>query len=180
MEVGILILIKLCYICQKRHGAPIQCSTKNCFVAFHPTCARAAKLHMKMRGQDISDSSLFRAYCDKHSPKEYKDKVNTDHFLEKAQYELSQDTSIPQYDEDDDSELRDPKMLTKPSRKQVSLTNPIIPQYILARIVAEQVEIMPKKRTDLIIHIARYWSLKKQSLGGATLLKRLHLEVILF
>lgn len=176
MEAGILLLIKLCYICQKRHGAPIQCSAKNCFVAFHPTCARAAKLHMKMRGQDISDSSLFKAYCDKHSPKEYKDKVNTDYFLEKAQYELSQDINIPQDNEDD---VRDTKMNGTPSRKQVSLTNPIIPQYILARIVAEQVDIMPKKRTDLIIHIARYWSLKKQSLGGAALLKRLHLEVIL-
>jgi PHD-zinc-finger like domain len=39
-----------CYICEKKHGAPIQCSTKNCFTAYHPTCARKSKLYMRMRG----------------------------------------------------------------------------------------------------------------------------------
>jgi PHD-like zinc-binding domain len=58
----------ICYICQKRHGAPIQCASKNCFVAFHVTCARRAKLCLKMRGHDVTDSAHFRAYCDRHSP----------------------------------------------------------------------------------------------------------------
>ena len=58
----------LCYICQKRHGAPIQCANRQCFVAFHVSCARKAKLYMKMRGQGITDSSQFKAYCDRHCP----------------------------------------------------------------------------------------------------------------
>lgn len=56
----------VCYICQKRHGAPIQCANRHCFVAFHVTCARKARLQMKMRGHDITDSSQFKAYCEKH------------------------------------------------------------------------------------------------------------------
>jgi hypothetical protein len=56
----------LCYICQKRCGAPIQCANRQCFTAFHVTCARKAKLFMKMRGQ--ADSSQFKAFCHRHCP----------------------------------------------------------------------------------------------------------------
>ncbi|KAF8438273.1 PHD-zinc-finger like domain-containing protein [Terfezia claveryi] len=38
-----------CYICRQRMGACIQCSNKNCFVAFHVTCARRARLFLKMK-----------------------------------------------------------------------------------------------------------------------------------
>ncbi|RKO90520.1 PHD-zinc-finger like domain-containing protein [Blyttiomyces helicus] len=56
-----------CYICRQKCGAPIQCASKQCFLAFHVSCARKAKLHMKMRGYD-GQAIPQRAFCDKHTP----------------------------------------------------------------------------------------------------------------
>ena len=59
-----------CYICRQKMGACIQCGNKNCFVAFHVTCARRAKLFLKMKsthgGPSSLDASVLKAYCDKH------------------------------------------------------------------------------------------------------------------
>eukprot|EP00842_Homolaphlyctis_polyrhiza_P005489 jgi/Hompol1/5941/HPOL_004751-RA len=71
-----------------RYGAPIQCSNKSCFTAFHPSCARKAKLYMKMRGQNSADPNNFRAYCDKHSPREYRETVDLESTVFAAQQEL--------------------------------------------------------------------------------------------
>jgi hypothetical protein len=54
-----------CFICEKRVGACIQCQHKNCFTAFHVTCARAVKLEMTIKV--TGDSVLMGASCDKHS-----------------------------------------------------------------------------------------------------------------
>lgn len=40
-----------CYICNQKMGACIQCGNKNCYQAFHVTCARKAKLFLKMKSQ---------------------------------------------------------------------------------------------------------------------------------
>ncbi|KAH6561542.1 hypothetical protein BASA62_009738 [Batrachochytrium salamandrivorans] len=80
----------ICYICKQRYGAPIQCSNKYCFIPFHASCARKAKLYMRMRGVHNSDPNSFRAYCDKHAPKEYRDVVDVEATTLAAQEELSQ------------------------------------------------------------------------------------------
>lgn len=65
-----------CYICRQNMGACIQCGNKNCFVAFHVTCARRAKLYLKMKsthgGPASFDASVLRAFCDKHVPSEWR------------------------------------------------------------------------------------------------------------
>ncbi len=48
-------------------GACIQCDNKSCFTPFHVTCARRAKLYMKIK-VDGKDEVSMRAYCDRHSP----------------------------------------------------------------------------------------------------------------
>ena len=65
------------------------------------------------------------------------------------------------------------------TRKSVSLTTPIIPQLILQHVTNLAKELDPKVRSDLVVSISKYWSLKKESLRGAALLKRLHLEVLM-
>ena len=47
-------------------GACIQCANRNCFSAFHVTCARERGLELKMR-QGVQGGEL-KAYCEKHSP----------------------------------------------------------------------------------------------------------------
>lgn len=69
----------LCYICKQRMGASIQCSNKNCFVAFHVSCARRAQLYLKMKiGHGLMDSHLLKAFCDKHVPPEWRLEHGTD------------------------------------------------------------------------------------------------------
>lgn len=72
----------LCYICRQRMGTPIQCSNKNCFVAFHVTCARRAQLYLKMKAGHgtpaVMDSQLLKAFCDKHVPPEWRREHDTD------------------------------------------------------------------------------------------------------
>ncbi|KAJ9395333.1 hypothetical protein DTO282F9_7789 [Paecilomyces variotii] len=71
-----------CYICKQKMGASIQCSNKNCFVAFHVTCARRAQLYLKMKSGHgspaIMDSNLLKAFCDKHVPPDWRREHNTD------------------------------------------------------------------------------------------------------
>lgn len=71
-----------CYICRQKMGASIQCSNKNCFVAFHVTCARRARLFLKMKsshgGPATMDGSALKAYCDKHVPPDWRREQNTD------------------------------------------------------------------------------------------------------
>lgn len=71
-----------CYICRQRMGASIQCSNKNCFVAFHVTCARKSQLFLKMKSGHgnlaVTDSHLLKAFCDKHVPPEWRREHGTD------------------------------------------------------------------------------------------------------
>ena len=71
-----------CYICRQKMGACIQCGNKNCFVAFHVTCARRAKLFLKMKsshgGPASMDASVLKAYCDKHVPPEWRRENDVD------------------------------------------------------------------------------------------------------
>ena len=65
-----------CYICRQKMGACIQCGNKNCFVAFHVSCARRAKLFLQMKtthsGPANFDSNHLKAYCDKHVPADWR------------------------------------------------------------------------------------------------------------
>ncbi|KAI8923392.1 hypothetical protein BC831DRAFT_471340 [Entophlyctis helioformis] len=297
----------VCYICKKRHGAPIQCSNKSCFTAFHPSCARKAKLFMRMRGQNNTDANSFRSFCDKHTPREYRETVDIDATLHAAQEGLSRirlpvqprkrkpaasvhadsddDPSsvtvassssqpllgsagsqrkrkrVGEESEDDamDGSMAAPKTpaaraasdsgktdvlastvlqmpdlgslsaappaaaktisahsspvqapatplsssakglsstsssrAPAPSRQTavalaapatpsqpspiLSLSAPVIPYYILYQVSQTTAMHQPRKKLDLIIKIARYWALKRESRRGAALLKRLHLE----
>ncbi|KAF3484054.1 jade-1 [Arthroderma uncinatum] len=70
-----------CYICRQKMGACIQCSNKNCFVAFHPTCGRRAHLYLRMKltpgAPAVKDSNELKAFCDKHVPPDWQTDHNT-------------------------------------------------------------------------------------------------------
>ncbi|KAI8327914.1 hypothetical protein BC941DRAFT_519531 [Chlamydoabsidia padenii] len=75
-----------CYLCKKRHGACIQCDNKHCFTAFHVTCARWARLCMRMKSHGTHyDSVLLKAYCDRHTPRDYRDEVDVEKCVLAAQ-----------------------------------------------------------------------------------------------
>ena len=71
-----------CYICRQKMGACIQCGNKNCYIAFHVTCARRSKLYLKMKsthgGPASIDASVLKAYCDKHVPADWRREHDVD------------------------------------------------------------------------------------------------------
>lgn len=74
-----------CYICRQKMGACIQCSNKNCFVAFHVTCGRRGGLYLKMKNSSgasaVTDPSGLKAFCDKHVPPDWRMERNTDNAI---------------------------------------------------------------------------------------------------
>lgn len=61
----------VCYICKQKMGACIQCTNRNCFQAYHVTCAKRAGLYMEMekgmQGALVLKATL-KSYCDRHGP----------------------------------------------------------------------------------------------------------------
>lgn len=54
-----------CSICQRFVGACLKCSTADCQITFHPSCARDAGLYMNTKR--IGNMLQHKAYCGKHS-----------------------------------------------------------------------------------------------------------------
>ncbi|KAH8673896.1 hypothetical protein BX600DRAFT_378637 [Xylariales sp. PMI_506] len=78
-----------CYICNQQMGACIQCGNKSCYQAFHVTCARRAKLFLRMKNSSgaldvLDDSTNLKALCDKHCPSEYAKENNVSRATKRA------------------------------------------------------------------------------------------------
>lgn len=61
----------VCYICKQKMGACIQCANRNCFQAYHVTCAKRAGLYMEMEmGMQgaIASKATLKSFCDRHGP----------------------------------------------------------------------------------------------------------------
>jgi hypothetical protein len=145
----------------------------------------------------MSESQNFRSYCDKHTPKEYRERVDVNYYLQLAHQQLSVElpvlpttptpltasaTTTPSNSPSKHKKKRIKRESseTKPGNGIVSVfstTAPVIPAIILKKIASLDSPLMPKKRIELITAICKYWSLKKEARRGAALLKRLHLEV---
>ncbi|KAI8378259.1 PHD-zinc-finger like domain-containing protein, partial [Choanephora cucurbitarum] len=194
-----------CYICKRRQGACIQCDNKHCFVAFHVTCARWARLCMRMKLHGTHyDGVLLKAYCDRHTPRDY---YHSTHLEQAQRWFLKHKQAMPRkryVDEEDEAEeiKEDLKKLMKKKKKKknnnaqvlpasykaarahqhhynTATGTPIAPEYILntlEKLPCVQKETKIKKKAAMVATVCRYWSLKREARRGAPLLKRLHLE----
>lgn len=64
----------VCYICKQRTGACIQCSNRNCFQAYHVTCAKRAGSFMAMeKGVQgaVTSKATLKSFCNKHGPADW-------------------------------------------------------------------------------------------------------------
>ncbi|KAF9073228.1 hypothetical protein BDP27DRAFT_1381784 [Rhodocollybia butyracea] len=152
-----------CSICDIREGACIQCAKTSCFLAFHPTCARKEKLLLPMKSTQ-AESATLTCYCDKHLPKEQQ---------EAREAALAAEEEA---EEDDDAH---PSKLSKSARayaKTYKPGPPLVPAIIVDRITQYISKVTVRKRSDFLLMVCKYWSLKREARRGAPLLKRLHLE----
>lgn len=197
----------LCYICKQRMGASIQCSNKNCFVAFHPSCARRAQLYLKMKiGHGLMDSHLLKAFCDKHVSPEWRLEHGTDQATADAieyyrttmhgrRWGDSQAAALslgPSLAEDGEEDRTQAPRITLTvggnKRRRVAPKTvwklpsgaPVIPQVVLNSVVASLQRFTVRHRKQYAEDACKYWTLKREARRGAALLKRLQLQLETF
>ncbi|KAJ5698319.1 hypothetical protein N7462_000324 [Penicillium macrosclerotiorum] len=196
----------ICYICKQRMGASIQCSNKNCFVAFHVSCARRAQLYLKMKiGHGLMDSHLLKAFCDKHVPPDWRLEHGTDaatadaieyyrNTMQGRRWGDSQAAALslgPSHAEEGEEERTHTPRITltvggnKRKRTQRTIWKlpsgaPVIPQVVLNSVVAALGRFTVRGRKQYAEEACKYWTLKREARRGAALLKRLQLQLETF
>jgi len=167
----------ICYICRKKMGCCIQCANKFCFTPFHVTCARRAKLVMKIKATG-GEHVEMAAYCDKHTPKELiggDEGVGGDSWasLTTLQDEFAKGggkggiTLEPEVIHVNATAIKKKDLLLNMEH--------VVPHHIYTRVLGST-RAKISKRANVVVAICKYWALKREAGRGAPLLKRLHLE----
>jgi NuA3 HAT complex component NTO1 len=192
-----------CYICNQKMGACIQCGNKNCYLAFHVTCARKAKLFLKMKSQHQQgiDTTALKAFCDKHVPPDWKRTHDTDnaiieakrwyrHAMKDRKWVDSQsaalDMGAPQLPDggvigegNDDTIAVTKRRKNQPAKMSWRLPSgaPVVPAVVFNTVETSLARFTIRKRKEFVERACRYWTLKREARRGAALLKRLQLQL---
>ncbi|KAM0716925.1 hypothetical protein Q7P37_006777 [Cladosporium fusiforme] len=199
-----------CYICQQKMGACIQCGNKNCYLAFHVTCARKAKLFLKMKSQHQGgiDSSALKAFCDKHVPPDWRRTHDTDnaiveakrwykHAMKDRKWADSQTAALelgapPAPDggmvidgavADDTIAVVNQKRKRAPPPKlswRLPSGAPVVPNVVYNTVEASLTRFTIRKRKEFVEKACKYWTLKREARRGAALVKRLQVQLETF
>lgn len=185
-----------CYLCKHRMGACIQCDHRNCFTAFHVTCARRNGLLLKSQRQrathsHASDSDddgdagdLLRAWCHKHVPKAVRaqrarNEEEEEEFQDASSQPRSASPTPPKRGGTgiaNGTAAPGRKKSARAYKKSYRAGPTLVPAFVLNRVLDHISKIQVRKKPQLTVQIAKYWSLKREARRGAPLLKRLHLE----
>lgn len=164
-----------CYICRQKMGACIQCANKNCFTAYHVTCAKRAGLYMDFGGCSIleivsnnfpRDNSL-QSFCDKHSPPSWGDCQQgiskTRRYFENIQQIISGEQKKQQ---------EPPNSVDSSKNKwKTNRGTPIAPQ-MFAAVVQKVLQLFQIANSEkLSIDLCKYWSMKRELKRGAPLVR---------
>ncbi|KAJ6258830.1 Peregrin [Drechslerella dactyloides] len=156
------------------------CSNKNCYLAFHVTCARKAKLYLSMRqvptdssgvaaiGTErnlIFDGSQLKAFCDKHVPTEWRREYRTDIAIRNVQAYFEDTFYDKEWGDSQMKALAGPSAFGTPMQK-LTLTlggKRKRPSNV-------------RKPKEYVAEICKYWTLKREARRDASLLKRLQIS----
>ncbi|KAF2756532.1 hypothetical protein EJ05DRAFT_477655 [Pseudovirgaria hyperparasitica] len=190
-----------CYICQQKMGACIQCGNKNCYAAFHVTCARRARLYLKMKSAHstgIQDASVLKAFCHRHVTSEWRRDNDVEWAYEEAvafyrremrgrrwadsqAAALAQGPSRTQQHNDgaDEPETGQNKKRGVPQKQVWRLPSgaPVVPQVVFNNVETALQRFNPRRRKEFVAEACKYWTLKREARRGASLLKRLQLQM---
>lgn len=166
----------LCSICKQRMGACIQCTNRNCFVAFHVTCAKRAGLYMDFGGASISEvasnqlqpSHVLSCFCEKHSPPDWPSPKEG--ILKVRRY-------FAEYNENDIAETFNmkqqlPNSVSTKTKWKTNRGTPIAP-HIFAVFLREIISLLGVPNSQQVsYYICRYWSMKRELKRGAPLVRK--------
>lgn len=194
-----------CYLCNQKMGACIQCGNKNCYQAFHVTCARRAKLYLKMKSQTQGgiDTSALKAFCDKHVPQEWRRTHDTDtataeakrwykHAFKDRKWADNQAAALelgapPPPDgglggeniATEDTIAVSKRRRNPPQKLSWRLPSgaPVVPAVVYNTVETSLTRFNFRQRKQFIEKACKYWTLKREARRGAALLKRLQLQL---
>ncbi|KXT19051.1 hypothetical protein AC579_8763 [Pseudocercospora musae] len=194
-----------CYICEQKMGACIQCGNKTCYRAFHVTCARRAKLFLKMKSQNQGsiDTTSLKAFCDRHVPADWRRTHDTENAIQEARrwykhtmrdrkWADSQATALelgapPPPDGGFSAEApsaEDTIAVTKRRNKKDPKMHwrlpsgaPVVPAVVYSTVETSLTRFTIRRRKEFVEKACRYWTLKREARRGAALLKRLQLQM---
>ncbi|KAF2132163.1 hypothetical protein P153DRAFT_285575 [Dothidotthia symphoricarpi CBS 119687] len=194
-----------CYICKQKMGACIQCGHKSCFEAFHVTCARRARLCLRMKSSQAAnpqDSTVLKAYCDRHTPSDWRRENDVEgavadaktyfrHTLRNVRWPDSQAFalsigssnamhSIEGVDEDDTPGSNKRKRGQPAKSWRLPSGAPVVPQAVYHNVENSLIKFNVRKRKEFVQEACKYWTLKREARRGAALLKRLQLQMEAF
>jgi NuA3 HAT complex component NTO1 len=187
-------------------GACIQCGHKSCFEAFHVTCARRARLCLRMKSSQSAnplDSTVLKAYCNRHTPSDWRRENDVDEAIAEAKafyrhtmrhirwpdsqaYALSIGSthamhSIEGVDEDDETAGSNKRKRGPPAKSwRLPSGAPVVPQAVYHNVENALVKFNVRKRKEFVQEACKYWTLKREARRGAALLKRLQLQMEAF
>ncbi|KAA8896111.1 hypothetical protein FN846DRAFT_893552 [Sphaerosporella brunnea] len=187
-----------CYICKQRMGACIQCSNRSCFQAFHVTCGRRARLHMKMKNSSgqgaLLESSSLKALCHKHVPPDWRKENDVDNAAAEAmefyatnftgrEWGDSHAAAVarPQLTLEDDMSRIYQRMGDKRKADQRTIWKlpsgaPVIPKIILEVLVTSLKTFGITNVRNFAAEACKYWTLKREARRGASLVRRLQVQ----
>lgn len=196
-----------CYICNQKMGACIQCGNKNCYQAFHVTCARRARLFLKMKSQSQGgiDTTALKAFCDKHVPQEWRRINDTEnatiearrwykHAFKDRKWADSQSAALelaalPSADGDagnealagaEDTIAVSKRRNNKKDQKcswRLPSGAPVVPQVVMNTVDSSLQRFTVRRKKEFVEKACKYWTLKREARRGAALLKRLQLQL---
>lgn len=195
-----------CYICDQKMGACIQCGNKNCYSAFHVTCARRAKLFLRMKsahsGPANVDASVLKAFCHKHVPGDWRRENDVENATREAmsfyrqtmrgrrwaesQAAAAHNSSHAIMDDDGEDSTQVPgsnkRKRSQPTKGVWRLPSgaPVVPQLVYEKVESSLVRFNVRKRKEYVAEACKYWTLKREARRGAALLKRLQLQMETF
>lgn len=191
-----------CYICKQRVGACIQCCNRNCFQAYHVTCAKRAGLYMNMtqgiKGA-ISNKLTLKSFCEKHSPAEFDETKVLEGIRRTRLY--FRDTKLLNEENARLSKDRETANKLNIFKWNTEANTPIAPKLfsdvlvkILYQLKVENQISLPEESTNEVLHlkvlpnrskmeidqdlrsiadeVCRYWCLKRKLKRGASLIRK--------
>lgn len=166
-----------CYICKQEVGACIQCSNKNCFAAYHTTCAKRAGLYMNFNGctvqeaasKNFSTGAFLESFCHKHSPNGWSScedgiRKTRDYFNHINHHKVLQDSAV---EENKQSAKKTIKNKWKTSRGTL-----IAPQAFADITMRVLNRFHVPNSEQISLDICKYWTMKRELKRGAPLVRK--------
>jgi len=152
---------------------------------------------MKPGSGEKFDRKELRALCDKHVPPEWRKEHGVDTATREAKeyYRLNMDGKSwddsplaaiagPDAKQPGSVDVNQPEAVRKqPAQRKMSRLPcgaPIVPQIVFHNVESTLAKWQLRKRKEFVAEACKYWSLKRESRRGASLIKRLQLQLETF